>query len=130
MFCKHCGKEIDNDSIFCKHCGKNQSDNEVKIYPINFFQSDDAWGFNSFDSDMIERLYQEAIGNFPRMKQELERFVNVVNHGFTTKIHFSSIHPKEFYQCPQVLMKMLLDNGYIQEAIPAEARTRKSIFRR
>ena len=23
-YCKHCGKEIDNDSQFCKHCGKNQ----------------------------------------------------------------------------------------------------------
>lgn len=22
-FCKHCGKEIDNDSVFCKFCGKN-----------------------------------------------------------------------------------------------------------
>ena len=22
MYCKHCGKEIDNDSKFCKECGK------------------------------------------------------------------------------------------------------------
>ena len=22
MYCKFCGKEIDNDSTFCKHCGK------------------------------------------------------------------------------------------------------------
>ena len=22
-FCKHCGKEIDDDSVFCKFCGKN-----------------------------------------------------------------------------------------------------------
>ena len=24
MFCKHCGKEIDNDSKFCSFCGKEQ----------------------------------------------------------------------------------------------------------
>lgn len=23
MYCKFCGKEIDNDSTFCKHCGKS-----------------------------------------------------------------------------------------------------------
>jgi uncharacterized membrane protein YvbJ len=22
MYCKHCGKRIDNNSIFCKYCGK------------------------------------------------------------------------------------------------------------
>ncbi len=24
MYCKHCGKEIDENSVFCKHCGKSQ----------------------------------------------------------------------------------------------------------
>ena len=24
IFCKHCGKEIDEDSTFCKFCGKEQ----------------------------------------------------------------------------------------------------------
>ena len=24
MYCKHCGKEIDDNSTFCKHCGKSQ----------------------------------------------------------------------------------------------------------
>ena len=24
VYCKHCGKEIDNDSTFCKYCGKEQ----------------------------------------------------------------------------------------------------------
>ena len=26
MYCKHCGKQIDNDSAFCQHCGKGQHD--------------------------------------------------------------------------------------------------------
>ena len=24
MYCKHCGREIDDNSTFCKHCGKSQ----------------------------------------------------------------------------------------------------------
>lgn len=24
VFCRHCGKEIEEDSKFCKHCGKEQ----------------------------------------------------------------------------------------------------------
>lgn len=24
IYCKHCGKAIDNDSKYCKHCGKKQ----------------------------------------------------------------------------------------------------------
>ena len=25
MYCKHCGKEISDDSKFCQHCGGSQS---------------------------------------------------------------------------------------------------------
>ena len=25
MYCKHCGKEIADDSLFCQHCGGRQS---------------------------------------------------------------------------------------------------------
>lgn len=31
MYCKHCGKEIDDNSSFCKFCGKPQ-DNRVSTY--------------------------------------------------------------------------------------------------
>lgn len=31
MYCKHCGKKIDDNSSFCKHCGKSQVSN-----PKNF----------------------------------------------------------------------------------------------
>ena len=31
MYCKHCGREIDDDSSFCKYCGKPQ-DNRVPTY--------------------------------------------------------------------------------------------------
>ena len=34
MYCKHCGKEIDDNSSFCKHCGKPQNGNN-KAFKIN-----------------------------------------------------------------------------------------------
>lgn len=39
MYCKHCGKEIDDNSIYCKHCGKSQSytQNGLAIKPVWIF---------------------------------------------------------------------------------------------
>lgn len=36
MYCKHCGKEIDDNSTFCKHCGKSQGDTlkGIAVKPI------------------------------------------------------------------------------------------------
>lgn len=31
MYCEHCGKKIDNDSIFCEHCGKKVEEKTKKI---------------------------------------------------------------------------------------------------
>lgn len=38
MYCKHCGREIDDNSSYCKYCGKAQ-DNRVSTYNglIDFF---------------------------------------------------------------------------------------------
>ncbi len=40
MFCKHCGKLIDNDSAFCMYCGgsqnnNNRNDEPTQINPIS-----------------------------------------------------------------------------------------------
>ncbi len=46
MYCKKCGKEIDNDSIFCKHCGKKQfvddniMENQKKIFVYDGYKRD------------------------------------------------------------------------------------------
>jgi len=39
MYCKHCGKEIDDNSTFCKHCGKSQGSplKGIAIKPIWVF---------------------------------------------------------------------------------------------
>ena len=31
MYCKHCGKEIDNNSSFCQYCGKKVGENEGTV---------------------------------------------------------------------------------------------------
>ena len=28
MYCRYCGKQIEDDSIFCRHCGKNVNENQ------------------------------------------------------------------------------------------------------
>ena len=43
MFCKHCGKEIDDDSSFCRHCGAKiniESENENHVKENNEKQPD------------------------------------------------------------------------------------------
>lgn len=30
MFCKYCGKKIDDDSVFCMFCGKKVNGHKVK----------------------------------------------------------------------------------------------------
>jgi len=32
MFCKYCGKEINENAIICEHCGTRVEDKELKIY--------------------------------------------------------------------------------------------------
>ena len=48
MYCKHCGKEIDDNSSFCKHCGKPQNGNlkgfRISIGWIIYF----IWTFANF----------------------------------------------------------------------------------
>ena len=31
MYCKHCGKEIDNDSIYCNYCGTRQTPKKIVV---------------------------------------------------------------------------------------------------
>lgn len=31
MYCKHCGKEIDDTSTFCQHCGKKIEEEPINI---------------------------------------------------------------------------------------------------
>lgn len=60
MFCKYCGKQIDDDSAFCQHCGKKQRDQREGVQ-----QSD-------FDPILSEIKSEELIENtFPEVPQKL-----------------------------------------------------------
>lgn len=49
MYCKYCGKPINDNAMFCEHCGKPQNDNAVETKqttPSNlfeFFQKKPMW---------------------------------------------------------------------------------------
>lgn len=43
MYCKHCGREIDNDSEFCKECGGKQSNFDYE--PKNNDEKQESLGF-------------------------------------------------------------------------------------
>ena len=46
MFCKNCGKEINNESVFCPHCGKCNAEQQSPALSPNYnntanYSSDD-----------------------------------------------------------------------------------------
>ena len=45
MYCKHCGKEIADNSVFCKYCGGKTDDAPVKDYEASYSEQ---YGDNVF----------------------------------------------------------------------------------
>lgn len=49
MYCKYCGKPINDNAMFCEHCGKPQNDNAINpqqitlSYLFEFFQKKPMW---------------------------------------------------------------------------------------
>lgn len=128
MFCKYCGQEIVIDSNYCNYCGKSQKETKKSSYPVNYFRSNTAWGYNSFEIDIIEKLYLEAINKFPKMRSELKREENGENHILVTKTR-SYFMPDVYFTCEQFLLKYMLDNGYTQEVVPSSSEgTKKMVF--
>lgn len=35
MYCKFCGKKIDDDALFCKHCGKQLDEKKSSVTLLN-----------------------------------------------------------------------------------------------
>lgn len=58
MYCKHCGKEISEDSVFCKYCGEKQDENTNTV-------SDSV----DSKSEIIKK--PEVIISIPKIKSEL-----------------------------------------------------------
>lgn len=62
MFCKHCGKEIADDSTFCKYCGKSVIDDNDNDYGDNY--DDDEWhGFSDEDEDAKDEKNEQTTAN-------------------------------------------------------------------
>ena len=58
MYCKHCGKEISEDSVFCKYCGEKQDENTNTVS-------------DSVDSKSEITKKPEVIISLPKIKSEL-----------------------------------------------------------
>lgn len=58
MYCKHCGKEISEDSVFCKYCGEKQDENTNTVS-------------DSVDSKSEITKKPEVIISIPKIKSEL-----------------------------------------------------------
>lgn len=43
QYCKHCGKEIDSDSLYCRYCGKKQNLNKSFSFPKLSLPCKESW---------------------------------------------------------------------------------------
>ena len=53
MYCKFCGKEIDDDSKFCKHCGKQLEENKITKVDDNTIDTESISGWSIFVKFLI-----------------------------------------------------------------------------
>lgn len=58
MFCKHCGKEIADDSTFCKYCGQNVT---KSIYDETEYKDREWHGFS--DEDTFSESHEQSDNN-------------------------------------------------------------------
>ena len=70
MYCKHCGKQIDENSEFCKHCGKSQnnSNKEFKNKSIWIIIIYIIWALSNFYLLMGEKDIKASSYFFPFTK--------------------------------------------------------------
>lgn len=107
MYCKHCGKEIDNDSSFCKHCGKTQGTisvlSDAVVYKvIKAILFDTKWF--AYSIWLLLNLYclsGEKSGNeynrlFPRFADK-DEFFSLYNYLFTDFFVYAVLIPAALF---------------------------------
>lgn len=88
MFCKHCGREIDNDSLFCQYCGRS-------LVSMNIISRNKSLNSKSKDElitivlrkDQTERKHTKLI---QELKQELSKIKNCENTNINSLIMINS----------------------------------------
>ena len=63
MYCKYCGKLIDDDSIYCRYCGKDVTSNGTYA-PVNFIEVKEA----SFISKIRSSEQKKMLVNYAKPK--------------------------------------------------------------
>ena len=65
MYCKHCGKEIDDKSTFCKHCGKSQGNIQKGIASKPIWIIYSIWAISNLYLLMGEKMAKASSYFFP-----------------------------------------------------------------
>ena len=100
MYCKHCGKEIADDSLFCQHCGGRQSESttnnltdantdtqrkekvvEIPTIKANFSESTKWWicGFSLWVVLNLYWLFADADNKYCRAGREFLPFTDDID---------------------------------------------------
>lgn len=80
MYCKHCGKEITEDSTFCNHCGKSQGKERKSI------------STNTITIWIVYAMW--FVSNFYLLqhKKDYEEYYTEIFYPFTNNDHYSGSH--------------------------------------
>lgn len=73
MYCKHCGKEIANNSMFCQHCGGKLTEESVRSSLWNDFIVKHKKLSYSYLIWLAINIYALAIGKANPHRESLER---------------------------------------------------------
>ena len=96
MFCKFCGKEIENDSCFCRHCGASLEDTKIL----------------KFNDSLKKRINQLDTGKW----KEEEKHLNflVVSKDKQSISIVDNADNIDFYDCHAIISVLRCDcrNGY------------------
>ncbi|HET6262440.1 MAG TPA: hypothetical protein VFG99_09410, partial [Chloroflexia bacterium] len=66
MFCKECGKVIDDDSFFCKHCGRSQQGGmSVEAEEVKWEMCEIRWASNHRLGLLGAKVYFYALSTGP-----------------------------------------------------------------
>lgn len=81
MYCKHCGKEITEDSTFCNHCGKSQGKNSgIASKPVWIIYG--LWAISNLyllmgekEWDCFDKFYPKTQDPFDKDYYDFSEFV-------------------------------------------------------